>query len=145
MSSKAIGATPKKPRPNFRDGYFMSGDLGKFDDRGYLHIVGRGKDLVITGGFNVYPIEVEHEIDAVSGVLESAVIGVPHKDFGEAVTAIVVKKGEVTETAIMKMLQTKLAKFKQPKAIIFVDSLPRNAMGKVQKNVLRGEYTNYFR
>ena len=102
------------------------------------------KDLVITGGFNVYPIEVENEIDAIEGVLESAVIGLPHTDFGEAVTAIVVKNGHVTEAEIKSALNVKLAKFKQPKTIIFVESLPRNAMGKVQKNVLRDNYSNHF-
>ena len=134
---KGYWRNPEKTSAEFRDGYFISGDLGRFDERGYLYIVGRGKDLVITGGFNVYPIEIENEIDAIEGVLESAVIGVPHKDFGEAVTAIVVKNGDVTEAEIKSALNVKLAKFKQPKAIIFVESLPRNAMGKVQKNVLR--------
>jgi malonyl-CoA/methylmalonyl-CoA synthetase len=138
---KGYWRNPEKTAAEFRDDFFISGDLGRFDEDGYLYIVGRGKDLVITGGFNVYPIEIENEIDAVPGVLESAVIGVPHKDFGEAVTAIVVKKGNVTEAYIMANLQTKLAKFKQPKAIIFVDSLPRNAMGKVQKNLLRERYS----
>ena len=134
---KGYWRNPEKTSAEFRDGYFISGDLGRFDERGYLYIVGRGKDLVITGGFNVYPIEIENEIDAIEGVLESAVIGVSHKDFGEAVTAIVVKNGDVTEAEIKSALNVKLAKFKQPKAIIFVESLPRNAMGKVQKNVLR--------
>ena len=134
---KGYWRNPEKTAAEFRDGYFISGDLGRFDERGYLHIVGRGKDLVITGGFNVYPIEIENEIDAIDGVLESAVIGLPHKDFGEAVTAIVVKNGDVTEAAIKSALNTKLAKFKQPKAIVFVENLPRNAIGKVQKNILR--------
>ncbi len=141
---KGYWRNPEKTAAEFRDGYFISGDLGRFDERGYLHIVGRGKDLVITGGFNVYPIEIENEIDAIDGVLESAVIGLPHKDFGEAVTAIVVKNGDVTETEIKSALNVKLAKFKQPKAIIFVESLPRNAMGKVQKNVLRELYSKHF-
>ena len=134
---KGYWRNPEKTAAEFSNGYFISGDLGRFDERGYLHIVGRGKDLVITGGFNVYPIEVENEIDAIEGVLESAVIGLPHKDFGEAVTAVVVKNGDVTEAEIKSALNVKLAKFKQPKTIIFVESLPRNAMGKVQKNVLR--------
>ena len=134
---KGYWRNPEKTAAEFRDGYFISGDLGRFDEHGYLYIVGRGKDLVITGGFNVYPIEIENEIDAIEGVLESAVIGVPHKDFGEAVTAIVVRSGAVTEAEIRSALQIKLAKFKQPKAIIFIETLPRNAMGKVQKNVLR--------
>ncbi len=141
---KGYWRNPEKTAAEFRDGYFISGDLGRFDAHGYLHIVGRGKDLVITGGFNVYPIEIENEIDAIDGVLESAVIGLPHKDFGEAVTAIVVKNGDVTEAKIKSALNIKLAKFKQPKAIIFVESLPRNAMGKVQKNVLRDTYKNHY-
>ncbi len=135
---------PAKTAAEFRGGYFVSGDLGRFDEHGYLHIVGRGKDLIITGGFNVYPLEVENEIDAVEGISESAVIGVPHKDFGEAVTAIVVRNGMVTEADIKSALDIKLAKFKLPKAVIFVDSLPRNAMGKVQKNILRAEYESTY-
>jgi malonyl-CoA/methylmalonyl-CoA synthetase len=134
---KGYWRNPEKTAVEFRDGYFVSGDLGRFDERGYLYIVGRGKDLVITGGFNVYPIEVENEIDAIDGVLESAVIGLPHKDFGEAVTAVVVRNGDVTDAQIKSALDIKLAKFKLPKTIIFVEALPRNAMGKVQKNVLR--------
>lgn len=141
---KGYWRNPEKTASEFREGYFISGDLGRFDERGYLHIVGRGKDLVITGGFNVYPIEIENEIDAIEGVLESAVIGLPHKDFGEAVTAIVVKSGKVSEVEIKSTLNIKLAKFKQPKTIIFVESLPRNAMGKVQKNVLRENYSKLF-
>jgi malonyl-CoA/methylmalonyl-CoA synthetase len=141
---KGYWRNPQKTAAEFRGDYFITGDLGKFDEHGYLYIVGRSKDLVITGGFNVYPIEVESEIDAVSGVLESAVIGLPHKDFGEAVTAVVVKKGAVTEAEIIKILGIKLAKFKQPKAIIFATDLPRNAMGKVQKNLLRETYKTYF-
>ncbi|MBX9739229.1 MAG: malonyl-CoA synthase, partial [Beijerinckiaceae bacterium] len=110
------------------------------------HIVGRGKDLIITGGFNVYPKEVEAEIDALPGVFESAVVGVPHPDFGEGVTAVVVrtKADAIDEAAIMKALQERLAKFKQPKHIAFVDDLPRNTMGKVQKNVLREQYGKLF-
>jgi malonyl-CoA/methylmalonyl-CoA synthetase len=142
---KGYWRNPEKTAAEFRDGYFMSGDLGRFDERGYLYIVGRGKDLVITGGFNVYPIEVENEIDAIAGILESAVIGLPHKDFGEAVTAIVVKNGEVTETQIKSALEINLAKFKLPKAIFFVESLPRNAMGKVQKNILRDIYKDHYK
>lgn len=141
---KGYWRNPEKTAAEFRDGYFISGDLGRFDEGGYLYIVGRGKDLVITGGFNVYPIEIENEIDAVAGVLESAVIGLPHKDFGEAVTAVVVINGVVTEAEIMASLNVKLAKFKQPKAIIFAKDLPRNAMGKVQKNVLRETFKSRY-
>lgn len=143
---KGYWRMPEKTAAEFRDGYFISGDLGRFDNQGYLHIVGRSKDLVITGGFNVYPIEIENEIDAIDGVLESAVIGLPHCDFGEGVTAVVVRKphSAVSETEIKSQLDVRLGKFKQPKAIIFVAELPRNAMGKVQKNVLRKTYENLY-
>ena len=131
---------PEKTAEEFRaDGFFITGDLGRFDADGYLHIVGRGKDLVISGGYNVYPKEVETEIDALAGVVESAVIGVPHPDLGEGVTAVVVKQPGVDLTAevILAEIGPRLARFKQPKRIVFAESLPRNAMGKVQKNLLR--------
>ena len=137
---KGYWRMPDKTAADFRgDGFFISGDLGKFDDRGYLHIVGRAKDLVISGGYNVYPKEVETEIDALPGVVESAVIGLPHPDFGEGVTAVVVlEPGAIlTEAQALAALNNRLAKYKQPKRILFVDSLPRNTMGKVQKNLLR--------
>jgi malonyl-CoA/methylmalonyl-CoA synthetase len=138
---------PEKTAAEFRaDGFFITGDLGKIDPRGYVHILGRGKDLVITGGYNVYPKEVETEIDGIAGVIESAVIGLPHKDFGEGVTAVVVKaKGSsLTEADVTARLSETLAKFKQPKRVIFVDDLPRNTMGKVQKNVLRETYGKLY-
>lgn len=138
---------PEKTAAEFRpDGFFITGDLGKIDERGYIHIVGRGKDLVISGGFNVYPKEVEDEIDALPGVIESAVIGVPHADFGEGVTAVVVrdKAAAIDEKTVIAALGARLAKFKQPKRVIFVDDLPRNAMGKVQKNTLRETYAKLF-
>lgn len=131
---------PEKTVAEFRsDGFFITGDLGKLDEAGYLHIVGRGKDLIITGGFNVYPKEVETEIDAIPGVRESAVVGVPHKEFGEAVTAVVIRDPgtAIDEHAINETLSKRLAKFKLPKHIAFLDELPRNTMGKVQKNILR--------
>lgn len=131
---------PEKTKAEFRaDGFFITGDVGKIDERGYIHIVGRAKDLIITGGFNVYPKEVETEIDALPGVVESAVVGCPHPDFGEGVTAVVVlqKGASADEKAIITALEGKLAKFKLPKRVLFVDDLPRNTMGKVQKNVLR--------
>jgi len=108
--------------------------------------VGRGKDLVITGGFNVYPKEVEDEIDAMPGVIESAVIGLAHADFGEGVTAVVVrdKAATIDEKAVLAALEDRLAKFKQPKRVLFVDDLPRNTMGKVQKNVLRDTYKDLY-
>jgi malonyl-CoA/methylmalonyl-CoA synthetase len=144
---KGYWRMPEKTAAEFRaDGFFITGDLGLVDERGYVHIVGRGKDLIITGGFNVYPKEVETEIDTLPDVVESAVVGVPHPDFGEAVVAIVVqaRDGSVTEATVLAALQERLAKFKLPKRIVTVDELPRNAMGKVQKNVLRQTYGGLF-
>ncbi len=138
---------PEKTKAEFRpDGFFITGDVGKIDERGYVHIVGRAKDLIITGGFNVYPKEVESEIDALPGVVESAVIGCPHPDFGEGVTAVVVlqKGASANEKAIIADLEGKLAKFKLPKRILFVEDLPRNSMGKVQKNVLREQNAKLY-
>jgi malonyl-CoA/methylmalonyl-CoA synthetase len=140
---KGYWQNPEKTKAEFRDdGFFITGDLGKVDARGYVHIVGRGKDLVITGGYNVYPIEIENEIDALPGVNESAVIGLPHKDFGEGVTAVVVpqKGASLTEADIMRALDGRLAKFKLPKRVIILPELPRNTMGKVQKAALRETY-----
>jgi malonyl-CoA/methylmalonyl-CoA synthetase len=139
---------PEKTAQEFRsDGFFITGDLARVDSDGYIHIVGRAKDLVISGGFNVYPKEVESEIDAVEGVLESAVIGVPHPDFGEGVTAVVVPRpgALLTEAGILTALSGRLAKFKTPKRAFVVDALPRNAMGKVQKAALRETYKDIFR
>ena len=127
------------------DGWFITGDLAKIDEDGYVTIVGRSKDLVITGGFNVYPKEVESLIDDMPGVLESAVIGVPHPDFGEAVVAVVVPEGEGLEaSAISDGLADQVAKFKQPKQVILLSELPRNTMGKVQKKALRETYAGLF-
>ena len=139
---------PEKTAAEFRsDGFFITGDLGKRDARGYVHIVGRGKDLIITGGYNVYPIEVEMEIDALAGVNESAVIGVPHADFGEGVTAVVVlhKNASLDEAAVRGALEQRLAKFKLPKRVLFVTELPRNTMGKVQKSALRERYRDIYK
>jgi malonyl-CoA/methylmalonyl-CoA synthetase len=144
---KGYWRMPEKTKAEFRDdGFFITGDLGKIDGNGYVHIVGRGKDLVISGGFNVYPKEIESEIDAMPGVIESAVIGVPHADFGEGVTAVLVcdKGAKVDETSVLKALDGRLAKFKMPKRVIVVDELPRNAMGKVQKNILRDTYAKIY-
>ena len=128
----------EKTREDKRDnGFFITGDLGHIDEQGYLVISGRAKDLIITGGFNVYPKEIEEVIDAMSGVIESAVIGLPHKDFGEAVTAVIATQATLHEQQIITELKTKLAAFKVPKRIVFVTDLPRNAMGKVQKAELR--------
>jgi malonyl-CoA/methylmalonyl-CoA synthetase len=137
---KGYWRNPEKTRAEFRpDGFFVTGDLGKIDARGYVHILGRGKDLIISGGYNVYPKEVESEIDRLPGVVESAVIGLPHPDLGEGVTAVVVRAGEaaIDEAAIQWQLKQRLAGYKQPKRILFVADLPRNTMGKVQKNLLR--------
>ncbi|MEL0438433.1 malonate--CoA ligase [Phycobacter sp. K97] len=127
------------------DGWFITGDMARMDEDGYITIVGREKDLVITGGFNVYPKEVESLIDDLPGVLESAVIGVPHPDFGEAVVAVVVPTGEGTSPeAVKAALSGQLAKFKQPKEVILTGALPRNTMGKVQKKALREDYAGLF-
>ncbi|HLH48460.1 MAG TPA: malonyl-CoA synthase [Roseiarcus sp.] len=139
---KGYWLMPEKTAEEFRpDGFFITGDLGTIDERGYVHIVGRAKDLIISGGFNVYPKEIEVEIDALPGVVESAVIGLPHPDFGEGVTAVVVpKKGAaLTEEGILSALEGRLAKYKLPKRVFFADELPRNTMGKVQKKALRDE------
>jgi malonyl-CoA/methylmalonyl-CoA synthetase len=144
---KGYWRMPEKTKAEFRDdGFFITGDLGKIDNHGYVHILGRGKDLVISGGFNVYPKEIESEIDAMPGVIESAVIGVPHADFGEGVTAVVVcdKDAKVDEGSVLQALDGRLAKFKMPKRVIVVDELPRNAMGKVQKNILRDTYAKIY-
>ena len=138
---------PDKTMSEFRsDSFFVTGDLGKIDERGYLWILGRGKDLVISGGYNVYPKEIELEIDALPGIEESAVIGVPHPDFGEAVTAVVVLEpgAKVSEAEIIARLRGRLANYKLPKRVIVADALPRNAMAKVQKSILREEYSKLF-
>ncbi len=137
---------PEKTAEELReDGWFITGDLGVRDGDGYISIVGRSKDLVISGGFNVYPKEVEAVIDDLPYVLESAVIGLPHADFGEAVVAVVVASDPaLTSDAISAATADKLARFKCPKRVLIVDALPRNTMGKVQKKALREEYENLF-
>ena len=138
---------PEKTAEELRaDGWFITGDVGRVDTDGYVQIVGRAKDLVISGGFNVYPVEVEAELDAAEGVLESAVIGVPHPDFGEAVLAVLVpQKGVALDAeAVLAGVKDRLARFKQPKAAVVVDALPRNTMGKVQKAELRKTYAGWF-
>jgi malonyl-CoA/methylmalonyl-CoA synthetase len=136
----------KTSREFTADGWFKTGDLGKIDGNGYVHIVGRMKDLVISGGYNVYPKEVELELDAISGVAESAVFGVPHPDFGEGVTAAVVLQpgAKLSEADILNAVRSRLARYKLPKRILLVDELPRNTMGKVQKNVLRATNTSLY-
>lgn len=145
---KGYWRMPEKTAAEFRpDGFFITGDLGRIDGQGYVTIVGRQKDLVISGGFNVYPKEVESEIDALPGVEESAVIGVSHPDFGEGVTAVVTMKPgySLTEADVLSALSDRLAKYKQPKRVFFADALPRNTMGKVQKNSLRDQYRDIYR
>ena len=134
---------PEKTREEFTaDGYFITGDVGRRDSDGRVWISGRAKDLIISGGYNVYPKEIELVLDVMPGVVESAVIGLPHPDFGEGVAAVVMGEGD--EAAMIAACREKLAAFKTPKRIIFVDDLPRNAMGKVQKNVLRERYQGLF-
>ena len=132
---------PEKTAEEFTaDGFFRSGDVGRISGDGYVAIVGRGKDLIISGGFNVYPKEVEHLIDRLDGVAESAVIGLPHPDFGEQVTAVVVREGGAVapgEQAVIGALKADLANYKVPKQVFFVEALPRNSMGKVRKGELR--------
>jgi malonyl-CoA/methylmalonyl-CoA synthetase len=134
---------PEKTREEFTaDGYFKTGDMGTWTPEGYVRIVGRAKDLIISGGLNIYPKEIEERIDAIDGVVESAVIGVPDDDFGEAVTAVVVARPDhdLTESCIIAALKADIAGFKVPRRVVFVPDLPRNAMGKVQKNLLREAY-----
>jgi len=137
---------PDKTAEELRDdGFFITGDLGRIDEDGYVHIVGRGKDLIISGGLNVYPKEVETAIDALPGVLESAVIGAPDPDFGEGVVAVVVPtaRADVSEDSILAGL-TDIAVFKRPRRVVLVEELPRNTMGKVQKAALRTAYRDSF-
>lgn len=139
---------PDKTREELlEDGFFITGDLAMIDKKGYVHIVGRDKDLVISGGYNVYPKEVEQVIDELDAVIESAVIGVSHPDLGEGVTAVVVPRpgAQLDESQVLASLAGRLAKYKQPKRVFFVDHLPRNTMGKVQKNQLRERFEAIYR
>jgi malonyl-CoA/methylmalonyl-CoA synthetase len=134
---------PEKTAEEFTpDGFFITGDVGRQDADGRAYISGRAKDLIISGGYNVYPKEVELVLDELPGVTESAVIGVPHPDFGEGVVAVVMGKGD--EAAMIAQARRQLAAYKAPKRVVFVDELPRNAMGKVQKNLLRETYGRLF-
>jgi malonyl-CoA/methylmalonyl-CoA synthetase len=145
---KGYWRNPEKTRSEFRaDGFFITGDLGFEDSDGYVSIVGRAKDLVISGGFNVYPAEVEAALDTLPGVAESAIIGLPHPDFGEGVTAVVAPRpgAHLSEAAIQAALAANLAKFKLPKRVLIIDALPRNAMGKIQKAALRESYRDLYR
>ena len=138
---------PEKTKEEFTaDGFFKTGDVGKVDERGYVVIVGRSKDLIISGGYNVYPAEIEGYINDMPGVAESALVGVPHPDFGEVGVAVVIAKpgAQVSAEAVIAGLKSQLANFKIPKKCFVVDALPRNTMGKVQKNLLRDQYKALF-
>ena len=138
---------PEKTQEEFTaDGFFKTGDVGKIDKRGYVVIVGRSKDLIISGGYNVYPAEIEGYINDMPGVAESALVGVPHPDFGEVGVAVVIAKSgaHVSGDAIIAALKSQLANFKIPKKCFVVEALPRNTMGKVQKNLLRDQYKRLF-
>jgi malonyl-CoA/methylmalonyl-CoA synthetase len=141
---KGYWRMPERTAEEFTaDGFFRTGDLGVVAPDGYVDIVGRAKDLVISGGYNVYPKEVELAIDSLPGVVESAVIGLPHRDLGEAVTAVVVRRDPALGAeAILRALRERLAGYKVPKQVHFAEGLPRNAMGKVLKNVLRQTYAS---
>ena len=135
---------PEKTAEEFTaDGWFITGDVGRQDPDGRVWISGRAKDLIISGGYNVYPKEIELVLDELPGVTESAVVGIPHPDFGEGVVAVVIGTGD--EAAMIAECRRRLAPYKSPKRIVFVDALPRNAMGKVQKNLLRDRYTDLFK
>jgi len=138
---------PEKTAAEFRaDGYFISGDLACQDEDGYISIVGREKDLIISGGFNIYPKEIESILDELPDVIESAVVGVPHADFGEAVVAILIieEKSTLKQSDVIDYVSSQLVNYKRPKHVAFLTSLPRNSMGKVQKNILREQYNSLF-
>ncbi|MAC78843.1 MAG: malonyl-CoA synthase [Rhodobacteraceae bacterium] len=144
---KGYWQMPEKTKEELRDsGFFITGDLGMIDEDGYVHIVGRNKDLIISGGYNIYPKEIELVLDDQPGVMESAVIGVPHADFGETVLGVIVPEAGATPDldAIAAAAGEKLARFKHPRKLIVIDALPRNTMGKVQKNILRDAYKDTF-
>ena len=144
---KGYWQMPEKTREELREnGFFITGDLGLIDAEGYVQIVGRNKDLIISGGYNIYPKEIEILLDDQPAVLESAVIGVPHSDFGETVVGfLVAQEGcQPDLEAISATVGLDLARFKHPRKLIVLPELPRNTMGKVQKNRLREEYGNLF-
>jgi malonyl-CoA/methylmalonyl-CoA synthetase len=142
---KGYWRMPEKTAEDFTaDGYFRTGDVGRIDEQGYVGIVGRSKDLIISGGYNVYPAEIEGYINEMPGVAESAVVGVADADFGEVGVAVVIARpgAVLSPAAIIAGLKSMLANFKIPKRCYVVEELPRNAMGKVQKNVLRAQYSS---
>jgi malonyl-CoA/methylmalonyl-CoA synthetase len=145
---RAYWKKPEKTAEDIVGGWFKTGDLAREEPDGMIAIVGRAKDMMISGGFNVYPKEIEEVLDAVPGVAESAVVGMPHPDFGEAGLAVLtLKPGAETpdDKALRDMLKAKLANYKVPKMIVVADTLPRNAMGKVQKNALRDGYATLYK
>lgn len=144
---KGYWEMPEKTSEELREnGFFITGDLGTISEDGYVSIVGRSKDLIISGGYNIYPKEIEVLLDGMDGVLESAVIGIPHPDFGEGVVAVIVPQSgaKLIQEDIMLKLEDQIARFKHPKRIVFIDELPRNTMGKVQKNDLRERFARLF-
>jgi malonyl-CoA/methylmalonyl-CoA synthetase len=144
---KGYWRMPEKTAEEFTsDGFFKTGDVGRIDERGYVTIVGRSKDLIISGGYNVYPAEIEGFLNELSGVAESALVGVPHPDFGEVGVAVVVARpgAQPDPEQLLASLKQQLANFKIPKRCFIVPDLPRNTMGKVQKNLLREQYKNLF-
>ena len=144
---KGYWQMPEKTAAELREnGFFITGDLGRIDQDGYVQIVGRNKDLIISGGYNIYPKEIELVLDDQPGVLESAVIGVPHPDFGETVLGVIVPENGVTPDveSIEKAVSQSLARFKHPRKLVMLEELPRNTMGKVQKNILREQYQGMF-
>ena len=141
---KGYWQMPEKTKEDFtEEGFFNTGDKGLIDEDGYVCIVGRSKDMIISGGLNVYPKEIEALIDKIEGVLESAVVGISDADLGERVVAIIVPKegSEIDASEVISLIKEQLAGFKVPKEVKFIDQLPRNAMGKVQKNILRETFT----
>jgi malonyl-CoA/methylmalonyl-CoA synthetase len=144
---KGYWRMPEKTAEEFTaDGFFKTGDVGRIDERGYVTIVGRSKDLIISGGYNVYPAEIESLLNDLPGVAESAVVGVPHPDFGEVGVAVVVARPgtDPDPDQLLATLKARLANFKIPKRCFVVPDLPRNTMGKVQKNLLREQHKNLF-
>jgi malonyl-CoA/methylmalonyl-CoA synthetase len=144
---KGYWRMPEKTKEEFTaDAWFKTGDVGKVDERGYVTIVGRSKDLIISGGYNVYPAEIEGYINDMPGVAESALVGVPHPDFGEVGVAVLIAKSgaQLNGDAVLATLKAKLANFKIPKKCFVLPELPRNTMGKVQKNLLREQYKGLF-
>ena len=142
---KGYWKLPEKTAAEFKGDWFITGDMATLSDDGYVSIVGRGKDLIISGGLNIYPKEIEDVLNDQDGVVESAVVGVPHPDFGEGIVAVLVGEQELDMEALQAACREKLAGFKVPRRWIQLDSLPRNTMGKVQKNLLRDDYIESFK